>query len=170
MATALFELGRDTADLAERQKAYAEAEFFAQRSLKIYPSYLAANQIESGLAAERYNVSHNLPHLLEEYTAIINAKPQTEYVRQFLEYLNGREDRVLLTDFYYKVGYEMLVKEKSNYPWAVTYLKLGEAIAPNDPRILFGLGKALYLGGDQVQGQNYLDRAYAINPALRNAE
>lgn len=170
MATALFELGRDTADVAERQKAYAEAEFFAQRSLKIYPAYLAANQIESGLAAERYNVSHDLPKLLEEYTTIIRAKPQTEYVRQFLEYLNGREDAAQLTAFYYKVGYEILVKEKSNYPWAVTYLKLGEAIAPNDPRILYGLGKALYFGGDQVQGQNYLDRAYAMNPALRNAE
>ena len=64
----------------------------------------------------------------------------------------------------------MLVKEMHNYPWAVTYLQLGEKIAPNDPRILFALGKAFYLGGDQVQGQNYLDRAYAINPALRNAE
>jgi len=170
MATALYELGRDTADLAERQKAYTEAEFFARRSLQIYPSYLAANQIESGLAAERYNQSHDLPKLLEEYTTIIRAKPPTEYVRQFLEYLNGREDATQLTAFYYKVGYEMLVKEEHNYPWAVTYLQLGEKIAPNDQRILFGLGKAFYLGGDQVQGQKYLDRAYAINPALRNAE
>ncbi|HEX5111850.1 MAG TPA: hypothetical protein VFV79_03325, partial [Saprospiraceae bacterium] len=143
---------------------------FAQRSLKIYPSYLAANQIESGLAAERYNVSHNLDKLLEEYTTIVRAKPQTEYVRQFLEYLNGREDVAKLTDFYYKAGYEILVKEKAMYAWAITYLQLGEKISPNDPRILFGLGKAFYLGGDQVQGQKYLDRAYAINPALRNAE
>ncbi|HZV43010.1 MAG TPA: hypothetical protein VFF90_00945 [Saprospiraceae bacterium] len=170
MATALFELGRDTADQVEKQKAYAEAEFFAQRSLKIYPSYLAANQIESGLAAERYNVSHDLQKLLEEYTVIIRAKPQTEYVKQFLEYLNGRENVVQLTDFYYKVGYEILVKEKANYPWAVTYLQLGEKIAPNDPRILYGLGKAFYFGGDQVQGQKYLDRAYLMNPALRNME
>ena len=91
-------------------------------------------------------------------------------MRQFLEYLNGREDVAQLTDFYYKVGYEILVKEKANYPWAVTYLKLGEAISPNDPRILFGMGKALFFGGDEVQGQKYLDRAYAINPALRSGE
>ncbi len=170
MATALYELGRDTSDMAERQKAYKEAEFFAQRSLKIYPAYLAANQIESGLAAERYNVSHDLPKLLEEYTNIIRAKPQTEYVRQYLDYLNSRADVTQLTDFYYKVGYEILVKEKAMYPWAVTYLQLGEKIAPNDPRILFGLGKAFYFGGDQVKGQDYLDRAYAINPGLRNVE
>ncbi len=37
---------------------------------------------------------------------------------------------------------------------AITYLKLGEKIAPNDPRILFGLGKAFFNGGDQVQGSN----------------
>lgn len=170
MATALYELGRDTADLAERQKAFAEAEFFAQRSLAIYPEYLAANQIESGLIAERYNVDHNLDKLLKEYETIVRNKPQTEYIRQFLEYLNKREDQQKLLDFYYKAGYEILVKEKAMYPWAITYLKLGEQIGPNDPRILFGLGKALYLGGDQVQGQQYLDRAYAINPALRNLQ
>jgi hypothetical protein len=170
MATALYELGRDTTDQVEKQKAFAEAEFYARRSLEIYPEYLAANQIESGLAAERYNVDHNLPKLLKEYEVIVRNKPQTEYIRQFLEYLNKREDQKLLLDFYYKAGYEILVKEKQMYPWAVTYLKLGEQIGPNDPRILFGLGKALFLGGDEVQGQSYLDRAYAINPALRNAE
>ncbi len=168
MATALYELARDTTDEVEKQKLMEEGEFYADRSLAIYPEYLAANQIKSGFVANRYNQTHDLDKLLAEFTIIIKAKPQTEYVRQFLEYLNQREDIQKLTDFYYRMGYEYLSKERGMHSWAVTYLKLGEQIAPNDPRILFGLGKALYIGGDEVQGQNYLERAYAINPALRN--
>ena len=60
----------------------------------------------------------------------------------------------LLVDFYYKIGYELFSKQRGLHPMAITYLKLGEKIAPNDPRILFGLGKAFYNGGDQVQGNN----------------
>jgi len=170
MATALYELGRDTSDVEEKRKIFEEAEFYADRSLKIYPEYLSANQIKSGLVAERYLVHKNLPQLLSEFTTILMARPQVEYVQQFMAYLNGREDQQRLVDFYYKTGYELFSKQRGLHPMAITYLKLGEQIAPNDPRILFGLGKAFYNGGDQVQGTNYLERAYAINPALRNTE
>ncbi|HSF90403.1 MAG TPA: hypothetical protein VLA46_13360, partial [Saprospiraceae bacterium] len=170
MATALYELGRDTSDVEEKRRIFEEAEFYADRSLKIYPEYLSANQIKSGLVAERYLVHKNLPQLLSEFTTILMARPQVEYVQQFMEYLNGREDHQRLVDFYYKTGYELFSKQRGLHPMAITYLKLGEQIAPNDPRILFGLGKAFYNGGDQVQGTNYLERAYAINPALRGAD
>lgn len=170
MATALYELGRDTSDIAEKRRIFQEAEFYADRSLAIYPKYLSANQIKSGLVAERYLVHKNLDQLLEEFTVILDARPQTEYVQQFLEYLNGREDREKLTAFYYKVGYELFSKQKGQHPIAITYLKLGEKIAPNDPRILYGLGKAFFSGGDQVQGKQYLERAYAINPAYRDLQ
>ena len=168
MATALYELGRDTMVEADKVKIFEEAEWYADRSLAIYPEYLSANQIKSGMVAERYLRHKNLYQLLAEFTTIMEARPQVEYIQQFMEYLNGREDVGVLTDFYYRMGYEHLTKQKGLYPLAITYLKLGEKISPNDPRILFGLGKAFYLGGDQVQGQQYLSRAYDINPALRD--
>ena len=158
MATALYELGRDTSDVEEKRKIFEEAEFYADRSLKIYPEYLSANQIKSGLVAERYLVHKNLPQLLSEFTTILMARPQVEYVQQFMEYLNGREDHQRLVDFYYKTGYELFSKQRGLHPMAITYLKLG------------GLGKAFYNGGDQVQGTKYLERAYAINPSLRNTD
>lgn len=167
MSTALYELGKDTT-AEEKQKIFQEAEFYVDRSLAIYPEYLSANQMKSGFVAERYLVHHNLQQLLDEFTAILKVRPQVEYIQQFMEYLNGREDPVALTDFYYRIGYELLSKEKGLHPLAITYLKLGEKLSPNDPRILYGLGKAFYNGGDQVQGTQYLERAYAINPALRD--
>lgn len=170
MATALYEMGRDTLVEEEKVKIFQEAEWYADRSLAIYPEYLSANQIKSGMVAERYLRHRNLNQLLAEFTKIMEVRPQVEYVQQFMAYLNDREDKVLLTDFYYQVGYELLTKQRALYPLAITYLKLGEKISPNDPRILFGLGKAFYLGGDQVQGQQYLNKAYGINPALRDVK
>jgi len=170
MATALYELGRDTLINQDKVKIFQEAEWYADRSLAIYPEYLSANQIKSGMVAERYLRHQNLNQLLAEFTKIMEARPQVEYIQQFMEYLNGRADIGLLTDWYYQIGYKYLTKQKGLYPLAITYLKLGEKISPNDPRILFGLGKAFYLGGDQVQGQQYLSRAYDINPALRDVK
>lgn len=168
MATALYEYGSGLEDKEEQLKAYEEAEFYADRSLAIYPQYLSANQIKSGLVALRYQQHKKLGKLLKEFTEILNNKPQVQYIQQYMEYLNGREDKEKLADFYYNVGYELLAKQKGMYPLAITYLKLGEQIAPNDSRILFGLGKSLYNGGDQVQGKQYLEKAYSINPALRD--
>jgi len=168
MATALYEFGRELEDKEEQYKAYEEAEFYADRSLAIYPEYLSANQIKAGLVALRYQRHKKLPKLLKEFSAILRARPQVQYIQQYMEYLNGREDSEQLTNFYYENGYSYLAKEKGQYPLAITYLKLGEQIAPNDPRILFGLGKSFYNGGDQVQGQQYLNRAYSLNPALRD--
>lgn len=141
MATALYEMGRDTTDEAEKIKIFEEAEFYADRSLAIYPSYLSANQIKSGMVAERYMRHKNLNQLLAEFTKIMEARPQVEYIQQFMEYLNGRADTGLLIDWYYQIGYEYLTKQKGLYPLAITYLKLGEKISPNDPHILLAWGK-----------------------------
>jgi len=168
MATALYEQGRDAADAAVKKQLFDEAEYYAKRSLAIYPTYIAANQIYSGLVAERYLRDGNLDLLLDEFLKILDARFETEYVYQFVEYLNKRAPVDKMVDYYYKAGYEMMARDKLEYAAGVKYLKLGESIAPNDARILYGIGKALYEGGDQVQGEEYLSRAYIINPALRN--
>lgn len=168
MATALFEKARDLDDEATKVKLFQEAEIYAKRSLEIYPGYLAANQIYSGLVAERYQRDNNLEYLLAEFTKILSARPETEYVYQFCDYLNARAPAERMVEFYYHVGYEIIAQQKLHYPTAVQYLKLGEKIAPHDARILFALGQVLYKGGDQVQGTQYLERAYQLNPALRN--
>jgi len=168
MATALYEEGRDSPDAEEKKQYFLEAEVYAKRALEIYPEYIAANQIYSGIVAERYLRDGNLGLLLDEFTKILEARPETEYVYQFCDYLNGRAPAERMADFYYHVGHEIMAEQKLLYPSAVQYLKLGEAVAPNDPRILYALGKALYAAGDQVQGTNYLNKAYQLNPALRD--
>ncbi len=168
MGTALYEEARKQTNPAAKKELLDEAEYYADKSLAMYPTYSSANQIKSGIVAERYLREGDLNLLLSDFTKILNAYSRTEYIPQFLDYLNGRAPVETMVDFYYKTGYELLAQTKKDYSASITILKLGEKIAPNDPRILYGLGKAFYYGGDQVQGTKYLEKAYQINPALRD--
>jgi len=170
MATALYEESRKTTDPAVKKELLDEAEYYAKKSLEIYPTYSSANQIMSGLVAERYLRDNDLNRLFQDFYTILNASPHTEYVPQFLEYLNDRAPKDAMLDFYYKAGYELLNKAKGDFATSVTILKLGEKLDPNNALILFGLGKSFTDGGDQVKGSQYLERAYQLNPSLRNAE
>ena len=170
MATALYEEAHKTADPAAKKELFDEAEYYTEKSLAIYPTYLNANQIKSGLVAERYLRDKDLNKLLEGFMKIMRVRPQVEYIPQFLDYLNDRADKETLIDFYYKAGYELVSKTQRDYRTAMVILKVGEKLAPNDPRILFAIGKTLSAGGDRVQGEQYLTKAYQINPALRDVE
>lgn len=167
MGTTLFEEAKTTEDHAKKVALYAEAEKYIDRSLAIYPRYLSANQMKSGLAAERYHDHRDLNVLLGDFEAILRRRPEVEYIRQYLEYLNGRADQETLTNWYYRVAYEHLGVRERNYPWAIAILNIGEKGAPNDWRILYALGKSYMETGDTVRGNQYLERAYANNPALR---
>lgn len=168
MATALYEEGRDTSDIAVRNQYYEEAMFYAKRALSIHPSYEAANQIYSGLVADIYQKNKDLNYLLTEFEKILTVSPNTEYVYQYMDYMNNRAPAETLINWYYRVAYETMAVKNKAYPAAVQYLKLAEKLAPNDARILHAIGRALYDGGDQVQGTNYLNKAYQINPAMRD--
>jgi tetratricopeptide (TPR) repeat protein len=170
MSTALYELYQAEEDPVEKARLLDEAEFYVDRSLKIYPTYLSANQMKSGYVAARYMEHRDINKLLADFEAILRVRPQVEYIRQFMEWVQTRVDREPVIDWYYRMCYELLIKQKQLYPLAVTYLKIAEKFTPDDPRILFALGKGLYLGGDQVSGQQYLDRAYALNPMFRNVQ
>ena len=171
MATALYEEARKiTNDPVAKKQLLDESEYYADKSLAIYPTYGSANQIKSGLVAERYLRDGDYNKLLAEFTKILDAKPRTEYIPQFLEYINEQVPQEVMIDFYYKTGYELLSKIKQEFSPAITILKIGEKLAPNDQRILFALGKTFYEAGDQVQGTQYLERAYQQNPALRDVK
>jgi hypothetical protein len=49
-----------------KKQYFDEAEYYADKSLAIYPTYVNANQIKSGLVAERYLRDGDLNKLLNE--------------------------------------------------------------------------------------------------------
>jgi len=170
MSTALYELYKNETLHEEKMRLLDEAEYFVDKSLKIYPRYLSANQMKAGYVAQRYMEHKDINRLLQDFENIMKVRPQVEYIRQFMEWVQTREDRETIIMWYYRMAYEYLTKQQKQDPLAVTYLKIAEKFAGNDPRIEFALGKALYLGGDQIGGQQYLERAYAKNPVFRDFE
>lgn len=167
MGTTLFNEAKATDDHNKKMELVAEAEKYIDRSIEIYPRYLSANQMKSGVAAEKYHSSRDLNQLLADFESILRRRPEVEYIREYLDYLNGRADQETLTRWYYRVAYEYIGVEQRNYPWAIAILNIGEKGAPNDWRILYALGKSYMATGDETRGNQYLNRAYTLNPALR---
>jgi tetratricopeptide (TPR) repeat protein len=153
----------------EKLATVRQAEIYIDKSLSIIPDYLSANQMKSGVVAEYYRFDRDLDKLLSEFAKIMERKPSVEYIAQYCEYLNKRDtDTRKLLDFYYHVGYEILTLRLARYDYALKYLSYGYQLDPNDAKINFGMGKAYSAWGDQNRSQMHLEKAYALDPNLRN--
>jgi tetratricopeptide (TPR) repeat protein len=125
--------------------------------------------MKSGVVAEYYRFDRDLDKLLVGFAEILERRAGVEYVAQYCEYLNNRDiDVDKLLDFYYHVGYEIFAVQQKKYDYALKYLSYGYQLDPNDAKINFGMGKAYIGWGDQQRSQQHLDRAYALDPSLRN--
>jgi tetratricopeptide (TPR) repeat protein len=125
--------------------------------------------MKSGVIAEYFRYDRDLDKLLNGFAQILEKRPGVEYIGQYCEYLNKRDTDVeRLLEFYYHAGYEILTLRVKRYDYALKYLNYGYQLNPNDAKINFGMGKA-YLGwGDAARSQAHLDKAYSIDPSLRN--
>ncbi|HLF63728.1 MAG TPA: hypothetical protein VI603_08245 [Saprospiraceae bacterium] len=169
MGTALYQKAQETKHVDERMSVVRQAEIYIDKSLSIIPDYLSANQMKSGVVAEYYRFDRDLDKLLVGFAEILERRPGVEYVAQYCEYLNKRDiDTEKLLDFYYHVGYEILALRLKKYDYALKYLSYGYQLNPNDAKINFGMGKAYIGWGDQQRSQMHLDKAYALDPNLRN--
>ncbi len=169
MGTALFEKSREVQNPDKKIALVREAETYIDKSLSIIPDYLSANQMKSGVVAEYYRVDRDLDKLLAEFATILERKPSVDYIAQYCEYLNKRDtDTGKLLDFYYHAGYEIMALQQRRYDYALKYLSYGYQLDPNDAKINFGMGMAYSGWGDQQRSQMHLQRAYTLDPNLRN--
>lgn len=169
MGTALYQEAQKTTHVDQRMSIIRQAEIYIDKSLSIVPDYLSANQMKSGVVAEYYRFDRDLDKLLVGFAEILERRAGVEYVAQYCEYLNTRDTDVdKLLDFYYHVGYEIFAVRQKKYDYALKYMSYGYQLDPNDAKINFGMGKAYIGWGDQQRSQMHLDRAYALDPSLRN--
>lgn len=169
MGTALYQEAQKTTHVDQRMSIIRQAEIYIDKSLSIVPDYLSANQMKSGVVAEYYRFDRDLDKLLVGFAEILERRAGVEYVAQYCEYLNNRDTDVdKLLDFYYHVGYEIFAIRQKKYDYALKYLSYGYQLDPNDAKINFGMGKAYIGWGDQQRSQQHLEKAYALDPSLRN--
>lgn len=178
-----------------------EGLIYINRSLEIYPEYSDALKMKAGFAAEEYKLDRDAGKLLKAFTEIIKVR-QVPYVDEFLNWLNPRVERKIMSEFYFNAGYNILIAAKKDYSRGLNYLNAGNALDPGNEKILFGLcvanylsnnfpqaiqagnqflqligenadilyytGNALVKTGKPQEGTGLLNRAFELNPEIKN--
>ncbi len=171
MATALYNKARGTEDSQEKLGLIQEAGYFIRRSLDILPQYGSANQMYAGVLAEEYLFDNNLDKLLDGYRGILRNRAKVTYIFQFTEYLLKRNPgNAKILNFLYDAGYEIIGKQHGRYADGMDYIQKGLEFNPDNARLNYAAGKLFELMGDAGQASTYLNKAYSINPGLRNLQ
>ena len=108
-----------------------------------------------GVASEQHKRNRDTKALLDEFLEVIRYRPDVDFIKTYLEYINPREDKNVMLNFYKKAAGDILINETQKYDWAVFYLQLGMQVDQNDPELRSLMRKA-YMGlGKPGQAQQY---------------
>ena len=155
MATALFNKFKTTTDPQEQQRLLDQAGPYAKKSVEIHGVYYNGNLMRIGVASEQHKRNRDTKALLDEFLEVIQYRPDVDFIKTYLEYINPREDKNVMLNFYKKAAGDILINETQKYDWAVFYLQLGMQVDQNDPELRSLMRKA-YMGlGKPGQAQQY---------------
>jgi tetratricopeptide (TPR) repeat protein len=148
MGYSLYKASLEEQDDARKQELLDEAEFYLDRSLKIYPSYRDALNVYAGVLSSRYLLDGEIDALLDGFFQILtNNKPP--HVDDILNWLNDQErHQEELANFYFRAGYEYYFQKLKNDAEAEKYLGFGYRVAPDNVLILEALGNFWLVRGD----------------------
>lgn len=171
MASALYTKARGTKDVNEKWGLIQEAGFFIRRSVSILPQYGSANQMFAGILGEEYLIDKDLDKLLNGFRGILRNRATVKYIRDFTTYLVERNTaKKKMSDFFYDAGYEIIVKQHGRLELGVEYLTKGVNYNPQNAKLNWALGKTYERMGQTAQANQFLNKAYSLNPALRNKQ
>ncbi len=154
MATALFNEYKTTKDNATKLNLLQRAEPYAAKATEIHPTYYNGNLMKVGVAAELHKMNRQLDPLLNTFLEAGTIRPDIGFLKQYLEYINNREDKNKMLKFYADLA-NGLIDNHQRYDWAISYLQLAMEVDPNDPEIRRLIRKA-YIGlGRPQDAENY---------------
>jgi tetratricopeptide (TPR) repeat protein len=154
MATALFNEYKTTQDNATKLSLLQRAEPYAEKAIEIHPTYYNGNLMKVGIAAELHKMNRQLDPLLNTFLEAGTIRPDIGFLKQYLEYINDREDKNKMLGFYADLA-NGLINQHQRYDWAISYLQMAMQIDPNDPEIRRLIRKA-YIGlGRPQEAENY---------------
>lgn len=163
MAYSLYRASLEEPDQARKRAMLDEALPLVNRALEIYPEYTDALTCKGGVVSSYYQMDGNLDQLLEEFYQILAAR-HVSFIDQYVEYLNGRADPQKMLNFYHRVGYELFLQTKKNYPLAIKYLNYGLQVAPGNITLLEDLTEAYFLAGQPNNANATAQRALQVSP------
>ncbi len=113
MGYSLYRAALEVSDKEEKRQLFDEASYFVNRALKIHPTYLDANNAKAGLLAGYYQLDRDLQKLLNGFY-LIQTKKFVPFVDTYLNFLDSRADQKQLSDFYSRLGTELVKNGNTN--------------------------------------------------------
>jgi tetratricopeptide (TPR) repeat protein len=147
MGYSLYRKGLEEPNATTKDSLFRAALPYVNRALEIYPEYTDAITAKGGVISGIYQLDRELDPLLDGFYDLL-ARAHVPFIDEYMVYLNPRADGNKLADFYHRAGFELLAQQKKNYPLALRYLKWGQEVQPNNPRILEDLAITYYNSGN----------------------
>lgn len=167
VATDYYNQSLATNDRSEKMRLLTEARKHLVRATKIYPLYLSANSMLSGVCAEFFKYDRDINALLDCFQEVATYRPDTEYLNQFLDYLKQNGDYLPeLIRYYETTGYQRLYEERKNFPYAIRYLKEAERLNPGSKSIYEKLSAVYLAFGYHLQ--DYPDPKYKVSDIIES--
>ena len=139
------------------------AHVYIDRSADLFPAYKNANTMLAGISAEKYKYDRDLTKLLVDLKQVAIYRPDTEYLHQYLDYLNQRSPGPQLVNFYLEAAQQMKpdVRNRANY--VIKILQYAAQIDPGNQQVNLALGNAFKQVGNMQQANIYFSRAGGAN-------
>ncbi len=148
MATALYQQSLEGNDVEEIMELLKKADFHADRALKVLPGYKNANLMKAGIAGEFHKKGGTDEALFETLKQVGANRPSIGFLTEYPDYMINRGKQEIVTDFYYELGYEVLLLEKRNPKWALNFLNKAYSQRASDPKIRKAIKESYELMGD----------------------
>lgn len=160
MATALYNNARKEADPEAKLKMLQEGQMHAEKATSIIPKYKDGNTMKAGIAGELHGIDGNVDALLQSFAEVAVNRPDIEYIGQYLDYIKGSKiSNDKLIQFYYDLGYNKLLMQKTNSRWAMHYLSKAYEMNKNDRNVLRAIGDTYKMMGDPQKANQFYQAA-----------
>ena len=153
-------------DNQEKLALIQELEYYVKKALEIVPNYTSALEFKSTILAERYLADRQIDPLLEGFYQLLLIRPNFDNIDSYLDWLTDRESSKI-AEFAHRAGFELMAQQKRDYNSAIKYLNYGLKAEPYNAQLLYDMGQVYLMAGDQTKGSEFLNRAYQIDPSLR---
>lgn len=162
MATALFNQYKEQTDREERKNLINDAYFYIKRSANLFNTYKNANVMVAGIASEKYKMDRDLNALLVDFGFVAKYRPDTEYLHQFLEYLNETNPDPSLINFYLQASTNIRPDQPRRTDYTIKFIQYGLDIYPNDQSLNLAMANIYKKIGNEQKANFYFSKADGI--------
>ncbi|MEM9545423.1 MAG: hypothetical protein AAGA77_05595 [Bacteroidota bacterium] len=159
MATALYNEGREAGG-SSKIEILTEAYRYAEKAVKIHPTYQNGNLMKAGIAAEIYKSDRNEKQLLNRFAEVMAKRPDVSFISEYLDYLEPRtNDFSYLKKWYIETSLNEVMIQSNRPKWALHYLNRLYTMNNYDKEVLEALAKVYNRLGDQNKANQFLQLA-----------